>query len=164
MSLARDLWLARRARAHGARYSLRIIWEARRAGLPISLAFALVEQESAFRNVFGHDRGGMFPGQNVTRSRVRALLRHTAAGGTSNGVGLTQLTWPPLIRAAEKAGGAHTPKAQLRVAFAHLAELIRVHGRPDGIRRYNGSGPAAHAYSTSVRRKADRWHQILTRR
>lgn len=163
MGLARDLHLARTARANGARYSLRIIWEARRAGLPISLAFALVEQESAFRNIFGHDRGGPFPGQTVTRSRVQALLRHVAGGGTSNGVGITQLTWPPLIRAAEKHGGAHTPKAQCRVAFAHLAELIRVHGKVDGIRRYNGSGPAAVRYSAVVRSKADRWHRILTR-
>lgn len=162
MSTTRDIDLARRAKRHGARYSLRIIWEARRADLPISLAFALVEQESAFRNIFGHDRGGPFPGQQVTRERVQALLRHTAGGGTSNGVGLTQLTWPPLIREAERHGGAHTPRAQLRVAFSHLSQLIQTYGRADGIRRYNGSGPAAVAYSASVRNKAARWHRILT--
>ena len=58
----RDLVLARRAKRHGARYSLRIIREARRAGIPISLAFAIVEQESRFLNVCGHDPGGPHPG------------------------------------------------------------------------------------------------------
>jgi hypothetical protein len=57
----RDLLLARRAKRAGAAYALRIIWEARAAGLPISLGFAIVEEESsdrvtrAGRNVYGHD-------------------------------------------------------------------------------------------------------------
>lgn len=160
--MVRDIALARKAKKHGARFALRIIWEARRANLPISLGFALVEQESAFRNVFGHDPGGPFPGETVTRARVAELLDHVARGGTSNGVGLTQLTWPPLIKEANRQGGAHTPKAQLRVAFGHLAALIAVYGRRDGIRRYNGSGPRAMQYATSVLAKQRRWHAHLS--
>jgi hypothetical protein len=64
----RDLALAAKAKARGGRYCLRIILEARRAGIPISLGFALLEQESSdritpgARNVFGHDRGKPFEG------------------------------------------------------------------------------------------------------
>ena len=47
--------MAWRARRGGARHTLRIVREARRAGLEPALAFALVERESGFRNVFGND-------------------------------------------------------------------------------------------------------------
>ena len=41
--------------ANGGRHGALIVAEAERAGLSLSLACALVEQESSFRNVFGHD-------------------------------------------------------------------------------------------------------------
>lgn len=161
MASVRDLTLARRANRAGAKYSLRIVWEARRARIPISLAFALVEQESNFRNVVGHDQGGPHPGAAVTRQVVRDIL----ASPVSNGVGLTQLTWKPYIRKADSLGGAHRPKYQLRVGFRALADNVhRAGSLRSGIRAYNGSGPAADNYARQVLRKQAKWHSILTGR
>lgn len=162
MGVARDLKLAYRAKRHGSRYSLRIIWEARRANIPISLAFALVEQESNFRNIFGHDRGGPFAGQNVTASKVRQLISHVHRGGTSNGVGLTQLTWIGYIEQAQRRGGAHIPKHQLSVAFDALHNLIRRYGVHGGYKHYNGTGSAADVYADRLEARQRRWHRYLT--
>lgn len=159
----RDLQLARRAKKHGAKFSLRIVLEARRSeNVPVSLAFALVEQETGFRNVFGHDGGSILHGQTVTRSRVQQLLRHIAAGGASNGVGPTQLTWPPFIRRAERLGGAHNTRHTIRVGVEILDDLIEAHGRTLGIRKYNGTGRAAERYAREVLDKMDDWHRRLT--
>lgn len=157
MSTARDLLLATRAKRAGARSSLRIIWEARRANLPISWAFALCDQETGFRNVFGHDRGSILAGQPVTKAGVKTLLAHIADGGTSNGVGFTQLTYPPFIRQAEHLGGAHRVKNQLRVGFQVFAQHID-HGRAtDAAWHYNGDP----SYQGLIAAKQKHWHQIL---
>lgn len=153
----RDYLLARRANRHGAKYALRIVWEARRAHVPISLAFAIVEKESGFKNIVGHDPGGPHPGVKVTRQVVRDIL----ASRTSNGVGLTQLTYKPLIREAEGMGGAHLPKYQLRVGFHELGRLIKSYGLHAGMVHYNGSGPAALAYANDLAARARRWHHYL---
>ena len=44
-------------RAGGGRYEKVIVREAERSGLPVSLVCAVIEQETHFRNVFGHDGG-----------------------------------------------------------------------------------------------------------
>lgn len=162
---ARDLLLAQRAKRHGAKSSLRIVYEARKAGIPISLAFALVQQESGFRNVFGHDSGGPFKGEPVTHEKVKALLNHVAAGGVSNGVGLTQLTWPGYIKEAEHLGGAHIPKNQLRVGFNALARNIHAHGEVGGLATYNAGDPHNRKgifYARQVEEKQSYWHRVLS--
>jgi soluble lytic murein transglycosylase-like protein len=153
---ARDLLLAHRAKRAGANYNLRIILEARRAGLPISLAFAVVEQESGFKNIFGCDKGGPFCHHPVSRTLVQQLLAHVRAGGTSNGVGLTQLTWIGYLNMAERRGGAHIPKNQLSVGFEALAAHIAAHGTQGGLAAYNAG------YAREVLEKQARWHKILT--
>lgn len=147
------VWRARRAGAH---HAIRIIEEARAERLPLSWAFALVQQESDFRNVFGHDAGSIMHGQPVTRDRVIRLMRHIDRGGVPNGVGLTQLTWPPYLERAQAAGGAHRPRVQLRVGFA----IFRAVAGPgfDQAWRYNG----ARRYQAQIEAKQRRWHQILT--
>jgi hypothetical protein len=166
MSLARDLQLARRAKAAGARYSLRIVLEARRAEIPISLAFAIVEQESGFMNIFGNDRQAWRPkGGAVTKAAVAELLRRVAKGEPSNGVGLTQLTWPGFIRAANRMGGAWKPKYQLRVGFDHLAKCIQTFGLKRGLSVYNSGSPdnpKGRRYAQQVAEKAAHWHRVLT--
>lgn len=154
--MTRDLRLALRARRAGARHALKIVQEAKRAGIQPSWAFALVEQESGFRNVFGHDRGSILAGQPVTRARVRRLLAHVRQGGISNGVGLTQLTWPPFIRHAEAAGGAHKPRVQLRVGFTLFRQMSGGRFYTDAW-RYNG----ARAYQAQITAKRHRWHRVL---
>lgn len=155
MSLVRDLQLARKAKKAGAKNSLRIVREARRTKLPVSWAFALVDQESGFCNIFGHDAGSILKGQPVTRSRVRQLLAHVGAGGNSNGVGFTQLTWPPYIRLADQLGGAHVVKNQLRVGFEVLADCGDLEANAW---RYNG----ARRYQSEIKEKQRKWHRILS--
>jgi hypothetical protein len=162
---ARDLLLARRAKRAGANSSLRIIIEARRAGLPISLAFALVDGESGFRNVFGHDLGAIMKGELVTPARIARLLSHIAKGGVSNGVGYTQLTWPGYIRQANAMpGGASVIKNQLRVGFAVLAGHVHHYGVRRGLAVYNAGDPNSgqgKRYATIMLAKRDKWHRVL---
>lgn len=170
MSLRRDVTLAARAKRAGASHSLRIVWEARRARIPVSLAFALVEQESAFRNIFGHDAGALpaLKGKRVTKKRVGLLLASLGNGFASNGVGLTQLTSPEYIRRADRIGGAHIPKFQLRVGFGLVCDRTERFGLRDGLAAYNGGEggrwrQAPQLYAQSVVRKRDRWHRVLTK-
>jgi hypothetical protein len=167
MTRARKLLLTARARAAGARYAYRIIDEAVAAELPPALALALVDQESGFRNVFGHDPvanpvksppGGTL---RVTRRRYRRYLTHRHAGEGMQGVGPAQLTWWQIQDEADREGGCWKIRPNLRVGFRHLHTLIAAHGYADGIAAYNGDGRAAAAYSASVRARRDRWRQIL---
>jgi hypothetical protein len=165
MGTPRDLVLAHRAKTAGANYSLRIILEARRAKLPLSLAFALVEQESHFMNVFGCDHGSILCHEDVTHDRVLQLVHHVInLHGVSNGVGLTQLTWIGFITAAERLGGAHRPKNQLRVGFELLAQLIDAHGTHGGLAAYNAGDPHSAKgirYAREVLARQARWHDVL---
>jgi hypothetical protein len=162
---AQDREYVRRARANGAQHAYRIILEARRAGIPLSWAFALVEQESGFRNIFGCDWGGERAGRfhppfcrvPVTKERVQALL----AFGRANGVGLTQLTDFSYVRRAERAKvarafGAHLPGNQIRVGMEVLKE--KTSGDMGQAWRYNG----AREYQAQIKAKQRRWHNILT--
>lgn len=160
MSARRDLALAVKAKRHGANYSLRIVREARRAGIPISLGFALIEQESNFANVFGHDPTIYSGYGKVTKGKYLAYKR--ARGKTRmQGVGPAQLTWWEFQDAADKLGGCWKPACNIRFAFRHLAALIGEKGGAGGIAAYNGSGPAAQRYAVQVRAKQRKWYNRL---
>jgi len=158
---ARDLKLARRAKRHGMQNSLRIVMEARAAGLPISLAFALVQQESGNgANVFGHDPTIFVGAGNVTKAKY--LAYKNARGHTRmQGVGPVQLTWYGFQDQADAMGGCWQPKYNLRVGFQHLAHLIAQKGERAGIKAYNGSGDAADHYASSVLSHKATWHRRL---
>lgn len=152
----RDLVYAARARRAGAHHCIKTIQEARAADVPLSWAFALVEQESSFRNIFGADGGSILHGLHVTKARVATLLRFVDQGGNSNGVGLTQLTYPPLIRSANRLGGAHRPRYQLRVGLTYFRDVSG--GKFDRYGwKYNGDP----AYQVRIAAKQRRWHKIL---
>ena len=139
--------------------------EAQRAGLPLKLACAMLEKESAGgHNVFGHDRGTIFAGAGaVTEEKYREYKRKRVASGNKlmQGVGPCQLTWWSIQDAADKAGGCWRPEINMRIGFGHLAGLVKQHGEADGARRYNGSGDAAVAYSKDLLAKARKWETIL---
>jgi hypothetical protein len=147
-----------------------IVAEAERAGLELALACALVEQESGGENIFGCDSQNFdeplevpFCRVRVTRERVQELIRHIDAWGTPNGVGLTQLTTPSLVKRAESLGGAHLPRFQCRVGFEYLMELMEDLGKRKGIGAYNG-GPGAPnmEYAAEVLQKRNEWRWRLS--
>lgn len=157
----RDRQLAELAKHHGANYSLRIVLEARRARIPVSLGFALVQQESAFQNIFGHDPTIYAGAGAVTREKYTEYKRERGES-RMQGVGPVQLTWWSYQDAADELGGCWRPEFSIRVGFGILAGLIRAHGYVDGVAAYNGAGPAAERYSRQVRALAAVWHQRLS--
>jgi hypothetical protein len=149
-----------RARRAGARYARTIVREAKREGVQLSLAFAVCEQESGFRNVFGHDPT-IFAG--VGRVTRKKYLAYKARRGTSRmqGVGPMQLTWWSTQDLADKEGGCWKPRCNIRVGLRVLAQNVRAKGVHDGVAAYNGSGPDAQRYAAQVLDRQERWHRIL---
>jgi hypothetical protein len=140
-----------------------VIDEANGAKLPLRFALAMLEKETGIpqRNIFGcdHGEGKAFCHENVTEARVKALQR----SGLANGVGWTQLTFPAFVVEAQKAGGAHKPRFQMRVGFKVLKDNMEREGSPQqGFRAYNGSGPAAEAYGRDAVKVAERWEGVLS--
>ena len=94
-----------------------IIRAAQRVGLPVHIVAAMIEGESLGRNIYGHDRGGIFStgagpvtiggttypqGSNIPvtdanfrefESRLLDSSGNKRPGVTSNGVGPAQITW-----------------------------------------------------------------------
>lgn len=138
-----------------------VIEEAKRAGLPLRYALAMLQKETGIpqKNIFGcdHGAGKAFCHQNVTEARVKKLL----ASNLANGVGWTQLTYRPFVFEAQKLGGAHKPRFQMRVGFKVLAGLQDQFGPQQGFARYNGSGPAAQAYGREAMQFANTWGKRL---
>jgi hypothetical protein len=164
----RDQQLAQKAKRHGAQYSLRIVREARRAKLPISLGFALVEQESGFRNVFGHDPTIFAGAGTVTQAKYKAYKakRGSQGKGGMQGVGPCQLTFWTKQDRADEMGGCWKPMYNIRVAFEDLADLIGDYGEAKGIGVYNAGAGGwdrgfGHEYSRQVRDRAAKWHRRL---
>lgn len=151
-----------------------VIEEAKRAGLPLELACALLMQETGGgRNEWGHDPtifvGGYDSlhrkayGETVTQEAYRAYLaqRGPTGRGGMQGVGPCQLTYYGFQDRADAYGGCWQPRFNIRVGFEDLAAQIRRNGRYLGVKAYNGTGPAADRYAKSVLAQADRWAQWL---
>jgi uncharacterized protein YcbK (DUF882 family)/peptidoglycan hydrolase-like protein with peptidoglycan-binding domain len=148
-----------------------VISEARRAGIPLALACALLEKETAGgHNVFGHDRDRsgryIFPARDgtvpVTEELYRQYKQRRKATGLPQGVGPCQLTFAGFQDQADALGGCWKPELNIRVGFKVLADNIRVNGQARGVARYNGSGSAADAYSRDVLAKARKWEALLS--
>jgi hypothetical protein len=169
----RDRALADKINANGGEWGLRIVEEAREEGILVSMGCALVEQESNFKNVWGHDRdsdGDIIwpgrPGDNyVTEDEYREYKRRRKASGNKRmqGCGLTQLTWWEFQDAADHEGGCWVPRYQCRIGFRLLASLIRRYGTRKGLAVYNGgAGNPNYLYADQVLRKQQHWHDVLT--
>jgi hypothetical protein len=164
--MTRDQQLAERAKAHGARFSLRIIIEARRAGLPVSLGFALVEQESGFANTFGHDPTIFAGAGTVTKAKYLAYKAKRGANGRGGmqGVGPCQLTFYTYQDRADKLGGCWVARHNIHVAFTDLAAMVAKHGESKGLAVYN-AGEAGwrngREYAHSVQQRQAKWHGRL---
>jgi hypothetical protein len=140
-----------------------VIEEAERARLPLHFAIAMLEKETDIpqRNIFGcdHGPGRAFCHENVTAARVAALRR----SGLANGVGWAQLTFPAFVEEADRLGGAHKPRFQMRVGFKVLKDNMERQGTAQqGFRAYNGTGPDAEKYGREAIEIAKRWKRILS--
>ena len=156
--------LIERLRAEGVLRPQAVVEEAKRAGLRLPLACALLEKESGGgRNVFGHDPTIFVGAGEVTRAKYREYKKRRVGSGNTHmqGVGPCQLTWWEFQDTADREGGCWRPEVNMRVGFRHLVALINQHGEADGARRYNGSGDAAEAYSRDLLAKAKVWDAKL---
>src|SRR5918992_78571 len=156
--------LIERLRAEGVLRPQAVVEEAKRAGLRLPPARALLEKESGGgRNVFGHDPTIFVGAGEVTRAKYAEYKRRRVASGNRmmQGVGPCQLTWWEFQDTADREGGCWRPDINMRVGFRHLVALMNQHGEADGARRYNGSGPAAEAYSRDLLAKARVWEARL---
>lgn len=153
------------AERHGCRPGLGrlIVRHARKFGVPISLGFALIDHESDFRKVFGHDPTIFSGAGEVTKPKYLDYRAQRRASGNRKmqGVGEGQLTWWETQDRADQHGGCWTADANVKVALMTLGALIKQFGYAKGIERYNGSGPAAVRYSREVRAEARVWHNRL---
>ncbi len=157
-------------RAHGGRYGQIIVSEARRSGVPVALVCAVIEKETHFTNVFGHDDVDNpvkspprpAPDLEVTEARYRKYLEHRKRGQGNQGVGPMQLTSPGLQDRADELGGCWQPDRNIRVGVEFLAANIERLGRKAGIQAYNGA--PGDAYATAVLALEERWSARLRER
>ena len=166
MTMIDQSTLAQTIDDNGGRHGALIVAEAQRAGLALALACALVEQESSFRNVFGHDavKNPIPKGSRVTRESYERYRGFRDAGLGAQGVGVTQLTFPALQDKADQLGGCWKVGNQLRVGYELLAELIARHGVRGGLAAYNAgsvTSPAGLEYARRVLERRRRWKLVL---
>lgn len=156
------------AKRQGMSGSLRLLWEARAAGLTPSLALALREQESGVKgdgNIFGHDPTIYAGAGKVTKAKYLAYrhARGATGKGGMQGVGPLQLTYYTFQDEADQLGGAWQPKYNYRVGFRALAALVQQHGKRKALAVYNGGeGNPNYSYADSVLRHEKTWHERLT--
>lgn len=158
-----DAALEAALRAAGARYEQAIVRESRRHGVPVSLICAVLEAETGFRNVYGHDKvrnpiksppRGLLA---VTAANYRQYLHHRRQGLGNQGVGPMQLTSPHLQDRADALGGCWKTAPNIRVGVEYLAANIQRLGLYKGVAAYNGST----AYADKVLPLEKRWRAKL---
>jgi hypothetical protein len=154
--------MARRAGVPPGWSSL-VIEAAVKAKIPRSRGLALIQTESGFANVFGHDPTIFGGAGHVTEVNYHAYKRERGPHGRGGmqGVGPAQLTYWSIQDEADRRGGCWRPEVNMRVAFDHLRDLCRTHGVPQGLALYNGQGEAARRYSLTVRRRERQWKRVL---
>lgn len=108
--------------------ALRIVMEAERQNMPVSVLLAIIDQETGFKNVYGHDAvrnpiksppGGL---RVVTRSNYFAYKKFRQMGLGAQGVGPTQLTYPGYQDEADRDGGCWDQAVNIATGARILAE------------------------------------------
>jgi hypothetical protein len=152
-------------RRNGIVSPVRAFSAARKANLPLPIACAFLEQESAGgQNVFGHDDTIFAGAGKVTRRKYHRYKRLRDAllpdgGRRMQGVGPMQLTWYEFQDRADERGGCHRPTRNMGVGF----DLVRAYlddsdgNLVDAGEKFNG----ARSYGHEVKAKAERWRQRL---
>lgn len=158
--------VAKRAATHGvpAKIALDIAFACRKYHLRYALGFAMFDQESGFRVIYGHDTGGLNPGEKVTRENYRYFRDHVSRSGGvgANGVGLGQVTYWTYIR---DHSGLWKPRVQVYFATSILADYVHRLGEFTGCGAYNGGeGNPNESYAREVLERANRWRPKLAGR
>ena len=152
-----------RAEGRRARYEDAIVREAKRHSVPVSLVCAVLEVETGFRNVFGHDKvanpiksppRGLLA---VNEARYKQYLHFRRQGLGAQGVGPMQLTSPGLQDRADALGGCWKVAPNIRVGVEYLAGNIQRLGLYRGVAAYNGST----AYADKVLPLEKKWRAKL---
>lgn len=167
-----------------------IVREAERTNVRVSWLLALVETESSFRNVFGHDRlpgaarrgprqadgtrsdeamGGKRAGGipeswvRVTRARYAFYKLRRGRWG-AQGVGPCQLTWPGYQDLADRRGGCWRFAVNIAVGAEVIAGLVKQYGGwMAALATYNAGSPSSAAGQDYARRVQAR-RQLWVRR
>jgi hypothetical protein len=136
------------------------------AHIPLSYALALVEKESQFQNIYGHDAvrnpiksppGGV---RRVTLVSYRAYKAYRRRGWGCQGVGPVQLTYFTLQDEADRIGGCHKPYPNMTVGFRLAASglaagtwVVSVAGTACAyVRRGSTTPPRGGGFTTRARR------------
>lgn len=133
---------------------------AKDTGLPLHVAFALLDMESEGRNFFGSDAGGMYKGQTVTKEKFEKMEAAVAAGKPSNGVGPTQVTHRSFFPQARAKGlKLWEPYDNMVFGFGLLAGYLkRYPGDYQKVGRlYNGKD----SYGITFKRVVGEWQARL---
>jgi hypothetical protein len=136
------------------------------SGLPLSYGLALVEMESGFKNVFGHDPTRSIPsrwyGTRVTLAKYVYYRARRRLGYGMQGVGPVQLTWYEFQDQADRIGGCRKPYPNMVTGFRILRSHINRLGKEKGAAAYNGTGDAAEDYGRRWVRRQAAWHARVT--
>lgn len=155
------LAMIRRLRSLGIDYPIITIDEAKREGVPLAVACAVLEQETGGgRNVFGHDPTIFIGAGTVTRAKYERYkkLRGPKGKGGMQGVGPMQLTWYSYQDEADKEGGCWLPRYNVRIGLRVLARHFRKHKDwHAAFKAYNGS----ETYADQVDARVKKWKRLL---
>lgn len=149
---------------NGLKNAAAIVAAAHEKNTPLHIAAAFVEQESGGANVYGHDAGGLFPGEAVTQANFNTFVAKVVRDGhTSNGVGPLQITYPGYFTDAKAKGyQLWTPLDNLRYGLTIINSLLAGHTLNQAAQLYNsGSAHGAPRYGASIEARAAKWSKLL---
>lgn len=165
--------LGHRIKNLGGDYGTRIAMEADKQDIPMSVLAAVVEQESNFSNVFGHDRKAngspsgipaRWMGTKVTKFKYRWYKAGRRIRG-NQGVGPMQLTFPGYQDEADRDGGAYDVAVNIATGASVLKKLFNVHGSWAAVYAVYNAGSVnqqGREYAAEVTAKQRRWHRNLS--
>jgi tellurite resistance protein len=164
-----DKALAAAIRRNNGRYETAIIRASRKTKIPVAVLCAMVQHETGFRNVFGHDPvrnpvksppGGLL---EVTEANYKRYLRFRNQGLGQQGVGPMQLTTGAYQDRADQLGGCWKPGPNIMAGAEALVGKIRQEGGNfwEGVRAYNGGGDRARAYRKLIFDSTQLWEARL---
>ncbi len=157
--------IAAAIRAHGGQYEAEILAASAATQIPVAFLCAVLDVETSFSNVFGHDgvanpikspRGSNRP---VTKDLYLQYKHFRDRGQGCQGVGPMQLTSKSFQDRADALGGCWLVGPNIRIGAEVIRECIAaaggsVHG---GFTRYNG----ASVYADNMLKVIAKWQGFL---